>query len=413
MGFVRKAYKSIGPTKAPTRRARPRTPRTSASPARLRSGRQTSPAPPWEAAVRSRCPHGPGGAGDCGCSGQPGRAPRPPTQQCPGPRSRPRSRGTARPRAGRTGRTAAALVLTGLLAAACGPSEEHGPVPDPSLDARNAAPDEAPGSGDLLSVPARALAARAERLRRAPAARPAVARRWGLRSAPLAPPPPPVVKPVLTTPEGLRRGPHRPEDGLPHVITRVPTDDRVIFLTIDDGADKDPRLLRMVRELNVPVSAFLTHSLAREDYGYFRRLRDLGAGTQNHTLTHPYLPALPYEKQRREICAQQDNLERETGVRPTMFRPPFGGYDRSTLRAAASCGIEVVPLWNQEVFPGRTEYRRGALDGRFRPGDIVLTHFRGRAHWKGDMRDVLRRVLDQATEEGFAVALLEDYVGGS
>ncbi|MEU4685150.1 polysaccharide deacetylase family protein [Streptomyces xinghaiensis] len=410
MGFVRKTYKSIGPTKAQTRRARPRTPRASVSPARLRSAQQAPPAPPLEAAVRSGCPRGPGGAGDCGCSDHPGRAPRPPNPQCPGPRPHPRPRGTARPR---TGRTAAALVLTGLLAAACGPSGERGPVPDPSLDARNAAPDEVPGSGDLLSVPARALAARAERLRRAPAARPAVARGWGLRSAPLSPPPRPVVKPVLTTPEALRRGPHRPEDGLPHVITRVPTDDRVIFLTIDDGADKDPRLLRMVRELNVPVSAFLTHSLAREDYGYFRRLRDLGAGMQNHTLTHPYLPALPYEKQRREICAQQDNLERETGVRPTMFRPPFGGYDRATLRAAASCGIEVVPLWSQEVFPGRTEYRRGALDGRFHPGDIVLTHFRGPAHWKGDMRDVLRRVLDQATEEGFAVALLEDYVGGS
>ncbi|WP_030542620.1 polysaccharide deacetylase family protein [Streptomyces albus] len=319
-------------------------------------------------------------------------------------------RGTARPRAVRTGRTAAALVLAGLIAAACAPSEERAPAHDPSPDARNAAPDEVPGSGDLLSVPARALAARAERLRRAPSVRQAVARRWGLRSAPLAPPPPPTVKPVLTTPEGLRRGAHDPADGLPHVITRVPTDDRVIFLTIDDGDDKDPRLLRMIRELNVPVSAFLTHSLARDGYGYFREMRDLGAGIQNHTLTHPYLPNLPYERQRREICAQQDNLERETGVRPVMFRPPFGGYDHATLRAAASCGIEVVPLWTEEVFPERTEYRRGALDGRFRPGDIVLTHFRGPAHWDGDMRDVLRRLLDQATEEGFAVALLEDYI---
>ncbi|MCC5031775.1 hypothetical protein DMH02_000460 [Streptomyces sp. WAC 00631] len=165
MGFVRKAYKSIGPTKAQTRRARPRTPRTSASPARPRSVQQASPAPPSEAAARSGCPHGPGGVGDCGCSGHSGRAPRPPNPQCPGPHPRPR--GTARSRTGRTGRTAAALVLTGLLAAACGPSEERGPVPDPSLDARNAAPDEVPGSGDLLSVPARALAARAERLRRA------------------------------------------------------------------------------------------------------------------------------------------------------------------------------------------------------------------------------------------------------
>ncbi|WP_311765228.1 polysaccharide deacetylase family protein [Streptomyces zingiberis] len=314
-----------------------------------------------------------------------------------------------------TGRAAAVLVLTGLLATACGrPGEERREAPSGSRegsrpDARNALP-EVP-SGELLSAPARALAARAAQLEQNRLVQAAAARKWGLRSVPLAPPPPPRDAPGLETEPGLGRGPQKPGDGLPPVISRVPTDDRVIFLTIDDGGEKDPALLRMIEELSVPVSAFLTHTSTGGEYGYFRRMRELGAGVQNHTLTHPYLPGRSYAEQRREICGQQDNLERGTGTRPTMFRPPFGGYDRTTLRAAADCGITVVPLWNEEVFPDRLEYRRGTLDGRFHPGDIVLTHFRGRSEWRGDMRDVLRRLLDQATEEGFAVALLEDYIG--
>jgi peptidoglycan/xylan/chitin deacetylase (PgdA/CDA1 family) len=44
------------------------------------------------------------------------------------------------------------------------------------------------------------------------------------------------------------------------------------------------------------------------------------------------------------------------------------------------------------------------------PGDIILTHFRGRAEWAGTMTDVLRRVLRTVDEQGFALALLDDYL---
>jgi peptidoglycan/xylan/chitin deacetylase (PgdA/CDA1 family) len=239
------------------------------------------------------------------------------------------------------------------------------------------------------------------------AARAAAARRWGLKAVPLTPPPPPAKKPRIRTRDGFEVDDHR-ELNLPPVFTTVPTRHKIVFLTIDDGAEKDPAFLRMMSELNVPYTAFLSDYLVKEDYGYFKRMQDQGVPLNNHTLRHPYLPALSYVRQKREICGMQDVIEERYGKRPLLFRPPFGNYNRDTLLAAKACGITHVPLWNEEVFVDRWEYRE--WDRSIHRGDIVLSHFRGREDWDGTMTDMARRFLNKVTAEGYAVARLEDYL---
>ncbi|GAA3498924.1 polysaccharide deacetylase family protein [Streptomyces prasinosporus] len=263
------------------------------------------------------------------------------------------------------------------------------------------------GQQPLQAPPARALDSYATRLRAAHAARVAAAKRWGLKEVPLTAPPAPARKPRITTREGFEVDGHR-RLGLPPVFTTVPTREKVVFLTIDDGAEKDPAFLRMMSDLKVPYSAFLSDYLVKEDYGYFKEMQDRGVALHNHTLSHPYLPALSHARQKREICGMQEVVEERYGERPVLFRPPYGNYDRATLRAAKACGITHVPLWNEEVFVDHWEYRE--WDRELHPGDIVLTHFRGREDWKGTMPDMVRRFLDEVTAEGYAVGRLEDYL---
>ncbi|MBB5124155.1 polysaccharide deacetylase family protein [Streptomyces griseoloalbus] len=267
--------------------------------------------------------------------------------------------------------------------------------------------EPAGGQQPLEAPPARALDAYATTLRAAHAARVAAARRWGLERVPLTAPPPPAKKPRITTRDGFEVDGHR-RLGLPPVFTTVPTKEKVVFLTIDDGAEKDPAFLRMMSELRIPYTAFLSDYLVKQDYGYFEKMRDGGVGLHNHTLHHPYLPALSHARQKREICGMQEVIEKRYGKRPVLFRPPYGNYNKATLRAAKACGIRYAPLWNAEVFADRWEYRE--WDRALHPGDIVLTHFRGREEWKGTMRDMVRRFLNKVTAEGYAVGRLEDYL---
>lgn len=223
-------------------------------------------------------------------------------------------------------------------------------------------------------------------------------REWGLEKPPPARPAPPVLKPRV---RGAK------------LVSRVPTNDRVVFLTVDDGAMKSPGFLEMVHDLDVPVTSFLTdeEALLGTGYDYFRTLEILGGTSQNHTLHHPYLPALSREEQRREICGQQDRIQEELGgPQPRLFRPPYGAYDRDTLRAARDCGLDAVVLWGMEAWADRIDFQEPG--GELYPGAIILTHYRGPWAWGdgGTMVDMLRRVLDLAAEQGYAVARLEDYL---
>ncbi len=327
-------------------------------------------------------------------------------------RSRSGTRAQARTRT-RTGFGVVAALLVAALGTACAAEGTPAPGAPPGQGGGGTgqagrAP-AAGGQGEQApqarpETASGALGAYVERFRKAQARRAAVARRWGLKQTPLLPPDPPKVKPEITFRKGFGVG----DPSLPPVFTTVPTKDRVVFLTIDDGSDKDPELLRMMSELDIPYSAFLSDYLVKEDYGYFKRMQGLGVALHNHTLTHPYMPALSYEEQKRQICGQQDIIERRFGKRPTLFRPPYGNYDSDTLRAARACGVKAVPLWSAEAFPDRMEWREWDRD--LHPGDIVLTHFRGRGEWKGSMADMIRRAMDTITERGYAVARLEDYV---
>lgn len=300
-------------------------------------------------------------------------------------------------------------VLAALLVAAVGSGCASGSGDNGEHRARPAAGP--PGGYALGAGPGQRVnqgrgPAGRENVRFSPAVRAALAKKWGLERPPLTAPPPPVVKPHITTREGFEV--EGGDDSLPPVFTTVPTKERIVFLTIDDGAEKDPELLQMMDELDIPYSAFLSDYLVRSSYGYFGEMQRLGTGLNNHTLNHTRLPGLSYEEQKNEICGQQDIIAKEYGQRPRLFRPPYGNYNGDTLRIAKSCGIKAVPLWNAEAFPDRMEWRE--TDQDLHPGDIILTHFRGPKDWNGSMADLVRAVMKTITDKGYAVARLEDYV---
>ncbi|MFI6371808.1 polysaccharide deacetylase family protein [Streptomyces sp. NPDC050546] len=194
---------------------------------------------------------------------------------------------------------------------------------------------------------------------------------------------------------------------LPPVVDRVRTRDPVVFLTYDDGAERDPAFAGLVHERRLPVSLFLTDSVAGPGYGRLARLRAVGVSLQNHTLDHPALRGLPYAGQRAEICGQQHKLRTRFGIRPHLFRPPYGTYDTTTLRAAADCGITAIVLWRASLSAGgELTYTHG--EPRLRPGDIISVPSAPTESLSPAERTA--RLLGEIEGRGLRVGRLEDYL---
>ncbi|MGI5445051.1 polysaccharide deacetylase family protein [Streptomyces sp. CA-243310] len=226
-------------------------------------------------------------------------------------------------------------------------------------------------------------------------------RKWGLK-APVAYAPKPAQKPRLP----------KPAPGRPALVDRIPVapSEKVVFLTFDDGAEKNPEFLKMAADLKLPIGMFLTDNVASSDYGHFQALRDNGSGStiNNHTLTHPNLRTLSYAAQKKEICGQQERLAKRFGAKPTLFRPPFGNYNDDTLRAASECGISTVVLWRASMQINDFQYAEGSA---LKPGDVILAHFRGPSELKGSTEiEMTTRMLKRIQEQGYAIGRLEDYL---
>ena len=212
-------------------------------------------------------------------------------------------------------------------------------------------------------------------------------------------PPPPAVKPV----------PLSAAD--PMVFSRVPVTDNVVFVTIDDGIEKDPRFIQMVRDFQVPLTISLADVLIRDDYAYFEKLYETGyVSIQNHTVTHPLdMPALSAARQLDEIAGQQEKLKGEYGVTPYIFRPPGGNYNETTIASARQAGLKGLMLWKEAMQITDMQYQTSAH--RLSPGDIILCHFRGPAQLHGEsMVHMMIHLYRRIQAQGFTVADITKYV---
>ncbi len=191
-------------------------------------------------------------------------------------------------------------------------------------------------------------------------------------------------------------------DGLLPVVRRIETDKPYVFITIDDGAVRHPAALELMKSSNVQPSLFLNTNHVQDGPAFFKALQDqAGAKVHSHTANHPNLQGKSYDFQKQEICGNADYLQAQMGVRPKLFRPPFGNYDGNTRRAATDCGFSALVMWTAAVNDGVVQFQAGA---KLNAGDIVLMHFR-----QTFVEDFVA-FLNRCKQDGLTPVPLEDYL---
>ncbi|WP_330297939.1 polysaccharide deacetylase family protein [Streptomyces sp. NBC_00503] len=185
--------------------------------------------------------------------------------------------------------------------------------------------------------------------------------------------------------------------GLPPVVSHVPTDEKVVFITIDDGWVHDPGVAKTLVEQRIPASLFLLPGATSYDTSYFTDLVDQGrVGVENHTVNHPDLTTLDAAGKDAEVCGAEDQLTATFGRAPKLLRPPYGAVNDDVRLAAKACGVKALITWTYDF----TTWSETPATPQLHSGDIVLLHF------TPTLGADLQRALDAAKAAGLKPAAL-------
>ncbi|MFH9734452.1 polysaccharide deacetylase family protein [Streptomyces sp. NPDC017260] len=122
---------------------------------------------------------------------------------------------------------------------------------------------------------------------------------------------------------------------------------KCIALTFDAGpSEHSARLLDILKEKKVPATFFLLGKRHIDTYPELvRRMADEGHEVANHTWTHKILTDAEPDEIREELERPNKEVERLTGKRPTLMRPPQGRTDDTVHEISRELGLAEV-LWS-------------------------------------------------------------------
>ena len=131
--------------------------------------------------------------------------------------------------------------------------------------------------------------------------------------------------------------------------------DKKIAISFDAawGNEDTQTLIDILKEHDVRATFFLVGGWVDKYPDSVKALADAGNEIMNHSETHPHLAQLSAEEVKAEVNTCSDKIEAITGVRPTLFRCPYGEYNDtawSPSSGTSSVPKELKTVVNQRFF---------------------------------------------------------------
>lgn len=168
------------------------------------------------------------------------------------------------------------------------------------------------------------------------------------------------------------------ERDLPIYCVQKSEEEKVIAISFDAawGNEDTHTLIEILDKYDVKTTFFVVGSWVDKYPESVKALSDAGHEIMNHSNSHPHMTALSKEQMIEEVEKCDEKIEKITGVKPTLFRAPYGDYNNDVVGAMRESGHYTIQ-WDVDSLDWKNlspEEITERVISKVKPGSIVLFH---------------------------------------
>lgn len=191
----------------------------------------------------------------------------------------------------------------------------------------------------------------------------------------------------------------------------VQTDKPQVALSFDAawGNEDTQRILDTLKENDIHATFFMTGGWVEAYPDDVKALADAGHDLGNHSENHKNMSQLSSSEIKSEVNTVTSKVEKITGIKMDLFRPPYGDYDNHVITNVKDCGYYPIQ-WSVDSLDWKNYGVQSIVDTVLnhkvlKNGAIILMH-NGAKY----TADALPKVIQGLKDKGYEIVPISQLI---
>jgi probable sporulation protein (polysaccharide deacetylase family) len=172
------------------------------------------------------------------------------------------------------------------------------------------------------------------------------------------------------------------------------------------GEEFLPDMLKTLEDNNVHITFFIGGTWAKDNPDILKNIVEKGHEVANHSYNHPHPNTLSKDKNKEQILKAETIIQQITGVKTSLYAPPYGEYNDVVLSAAQELDYKTI-MWSIDTIDWKrppSEIVKSRVLKKIHNGAIVLMHP------TEPTKKALPELLKELREKGYIITTVSDVI---
>lgn len=172
------------------------------------------------------------------------------------------------------------------------------------------------------------------------------------------------------------------------------------------GEEFLPDMLKTLEDNNVHITFFIGGTWAKDNPELLKNIVEKGHEVANHSYNHPHPNTLSKDKNKEQILKAETIIQQITGVKTSLYAPPYGEYNDVVLNAAQELDYKTI-MWSIDTIDWKrppSEIVKSRVLKKIHNGAIVLMHP------TEPTKKALPELLRELREKGYIITTVSDVI---